>query len=157
MLTKVASSSAPARGWNFAIVDSRYNGLYVDAMLRVAKAELKRAGAAKVRVLRVPGAFEIPLVAAELARAGGSRPDAVICLGVILRGETVHAAHIGENVSRVLMDLQLETGVPMVHEVLLLENLQQAEVRCRSREHNRGREAAQTAAGMAALMRDLRR
>ena len=157
MLKKVASSSGAAPvGASFAIVASRYNSLFVDAMLRAARRELRSADAARVRVWRVPGAFEIPLVAATLARAATGRPDAVICLGVILRGETVHAAHIGENVSRVLMDLQLETGVPMIHEVLLLENRAQAEVRCRNREHNRGREAAQTALAMAALMRGLR-
>jgi 6,7-dimethyl-8-ribityllumazine synthase len=152
MLTKVPAKRAAASGQTIALVASRYNARYVDAMLRAARVELKAAGVARVRVLRVPGAFEIPLIAATLARAA-ERPDAIICLGVILRGETVHAAHIGENVSRVLMDLQLETGVPMIHEVLLLENCAQAEVRCRSREHNRGREAAQTAMAMAALMR----
>ena len=156
MLKKVASTSvAQPCGGSFAIVASRYNALYVDALLRAARRELKAAGATSVRVLRVPGAYEIPLAVAALARAGEARPDAIICLGVILRGETVHAAHIGENVSRVLMDLQLETGVPVIHEVLLLENRAQAEVRCRSREHNRGREAAQTALAMAELMRRL--
>lgn len=151
-------SSAPRRspaGGTFAIVASRYNALYVDAMLRAARQELRAAGVARVRVIRVPGAYEIPLAVAALSRAPQGRPAAILCLGVILRGETVHAAHIGENVSRVLMDLQLETGVPVIHEVLLLENRAQAEVRCRDREHNRGREAAQTALAMAALMRQL--
>jgi 6,7-dimethyl-8-ribityllumazine synthase len=157
MLKKLSSAApASAGGCAFAIVASRYNARYVDAMLRAARQTLKAAGASSIRVLRVPGAYEIPLVAATLASAQTQRPDAVICLGVILRGETVHAAHIGENVSRVLMDLQLETGVPMIHEVLLLENPQQAEVRCRSREHNRGHEAAQTAIAMARLMRQLK-
>lgn len=157
MLRKVARPASRASGGSFAIVASRYNARYVDAMLRAARGELKAAGATRVRVLRVPGAYEIPLVVAALARAGIERPDAILCLGVILRGETVHAAHIGENVSRALMDLQLETGVPIIHEVLLLENHAQAEVRCRSKDHNRGREAAQTALKMADLMRRLPR
>jgi 6,7-dimethyl-8-ribityllumazine synthase len=157
MLKRVSPTpSVSASGGAFAIVASRYNARYVDAMLRAARQVLKAAGAGRIRVVRVPGAYEIPLAAATLARAAKHRPNAVICLGVILRGETVHAAHIGENVSRVLMDLQLETGVPMIHEVLLLENPQQAEVRCRSREHNRGHEAAQTAIAMATLMRQLK-
>jgi 6,7-dimethyl-8-ribityllumazine synthase len=155
MLTKVSASAASARGFSFAIVASRYNARYVDAMLRAARQELQAAGASRLRVVRVPGAYEIPLAVAALARSEAARPEAIICLGVILRGETVHAAHIGENVSRVLMDLQLETGVPVIHEVLLLENRAQAEVRCRGKEHNRGREAAQTAMAMARLMRQI--
>lgn len=132
-------------------------------MLRAAQAELKRAGARRVQVVRVPGAYEIPVVAARLARAGsldqtrgaqnGSPPAAIICLGVILRGETVHAAHIGEAVSRALMEIQLRYEVPVVHEVLLLENEAQAQVRCLNKKHNRGAEAAQTALAMARLMR----
>jgi len=154
MLKKVARRQTRAAGGQFAIVASRYNARYVDTMLRAARAELKRAQA-QVRVLRVPGAYEIPVVAASLARSATTRPDAIICLGVILRGETVHAAHIGDAVSRALMDIQLEYGVPVIHEVLLLENREQAEVRCCDPEHNRGLEAAQTALVMAAVMREV--
>jgi 6,7-dimethyl-8-ribityllumazine synthase len=145
----------------FAIVASRYNGRYVDAMLRAAKAELKRAGARKIEVIRVPGAYEVPIVAARLARLGGihgsnSELSGIICLGVILRGQTVHAAHIGDAVSRALMAIQLRDEVPVIHEVLLLENEEQARVRCLSKTHNRGMEAAQTALAMAELMRKLK-
>jgi 6,7-dimethyl-8-ribityllumazine synthase len=108
-----------------------------------------------VRVVRVPGAYEVPVMAARTARLGaGKGLGAIICLGVILRGQTVHAAHIGDAVSRALMEIQLRYEVPVVHEVLLLENEQQARVRCLSRDHNRGREAAQTAIEMARLMTD---
>jgi 6,7-dimethyl-8-ribityllumazine synthase len=144
-----------------AIVASRYNARYVNTMLRAARAELKRAGAKDVQVIRVPGAYEIPVVAERLARGGcfgaASRgpqpaPGAIICLGVILRGETVHAAHIGEAVSRALMEIQLRHQIPIIHEVLLLENEQQARVRCLGNSHNRGTEAAQTAMAMAKVM-----
>ena len=154
MLRKVKSSKAAARGCRFAIVASKYNGRYVDAMLRAAKEELKRAGA-EVRVVRVPGAYEIPVAAARLARMSQPRCAAVICLGVILRGQTVHAAHIGDSVSRALMQIQLETEVPVIHEVLLLENVEQARMRCLDAKHNRGREAAQTALEMARVMMEL--
>jgi 6,7-dimethyl-8-ribityllumazine synthase len=76
-------------------------------------------------------------------------------LGVILRGETVHAAHIGEAVSRSLMEIQLRYEVPVIHEVLLLENEAQASARCLDPKRNRGREAAQTALAMAQVMGEL--
>jgi 6,7-dimethyl-8-ribityllumazine synthase len=82
--------------------------------------------------------------------------DAIVCLGVILRGETTHAAHIGEAVSSALMAIQLEYLVPVIHEVLLLESREQAKVRCLGTRHNRGIEAAQTAIAMGKAMRQLK-
>lgn len=156
MLTKIKKSkTARAPGARFAIVASKYNAEYVDAMLQAAEAALTEAGAAGVRVVRVPGAYEIPVVAARLARRKSPRLAAIICLGVILRGETTHAQHIGEAVSQALAQIQVETEVPVVHEVLLLENRQQAEVRCLGKDHNRGTEAAQTALEMARIMASL--
>ena len=154
MLKPVRRKSGRVAGGRFAIVASRYNARYVGSMLRAAKAELKRAGA-EVQVVRVPGAYEIPVVAKTLARRESPRLDAIICLGVILRGETTHAAHIGEAVSRALMQIQIEHEIPVIHEVLLLENEAQARKRCLDPRHNRGAEAAQTALQMAAVMRDL--
>ncbi|MGH7969494.1 MAG: 6,7-dimethyl-8-ribityllumazine synthase [Limisphaerales bacterium] len=160
MLTRVkrAKRGAAANG-RFVIVASQYNGRYVDTMLEAAQAELKRAGAKKARVIRVPGAFEVPLVAARIARraiqSSASDVSAIICLGVILRGETVHAAHIGENVSRALMEIQMRYEIPVIHEVLLLENEGQARVRCLSKTHNRGAEAAQTALVMARVVKSI--
>ena len=150
MLKPVTSRKFDARNAEFAIVASKYNGRYVDAMLRAAQAELKRARA-KVRVVRVPGAYEVPVVAARLARKSPA-PAAIICLGVILRGQTVHAAHIGDAVSRALMEIQLKQEVPVIHEVLLLEHEEQARARCLGAKHNRGTEAAQTALAMAGVM-----
>jgi len=156
MLTSIKLKMLRANGGNFAIVASRYNARYVDAMLRAARETLSRAGA-KIQIVRVPGAYEIPIVAARLARKSAEDEDlaAIICLGVILRGETVHAAHIGEAVSGALMKLQLQYEVPVIHEVLLLENEAQAQKRCLGKKHNRGTEAAQTALEMAQVMRSL--
>ena len=155
MLTPVKNKKVSASRGAFAIVASQYNARYVDAMLRAAKKTLSDAGA-KVRIVRVPGAYEIPVVVSRLARQSEDEPlAAVICLGVILRGETVHAAHIGEAVSRALMDLQLQFEIPVIHEVLLLENKAQAEKRCLDKDHNRGTEAAQTALEMARVMESL--
>jgi len=176
MLRKIQQHKVRAPGGSFAIVASRYNARYVDAMLRAAKAELWRAAVASIEVVRVPGAYEIPVAAKHLARTahplasdppafaahpGGASPQrrqlsAIICLGVILRGETVHAEHIGEAVSRALMQIQLEHEIPIVHEVLLLENEEQACARCLNPKHNRGTEAAQTAMAMAHVMEKLR-
>ena len=181
MLKAIKKERIQAGTGRLVIVASRYNARYVDAMLRAAKAELKRAKAAKVEVIRVPGAFEIPIVAARLASTAhasritehGARStehasqhshfatatfsplSAIICLGVILRGETSHAAHIGEAVTRALMEIQLRYEVPVIHEVLLLENKEQARARCLDRRHNRGAEAAQTALAMAEVMRGM--
>ena len=165
MLKAIRSKTFRAGDGRFAVVASQYNGRYVDSMVRAATAELKRAGVRAVRVVRVPGAYEIPLVAARLARPGSlhATPNtqpapqfhAIICLGVILRGQTVHAAHIGEAVSRALMEIQVEHQVPVIHEVLLLENQEQARARCLDPKHNRGREAAQTALAMAQVMAGL--
>jgi 6,7-dimethyl-8-ribityllumazine synthase len=165
MLKPLNKSTVRTTGGAFAIVASQYNARYVDAMLRAAKTELKRAGAKRVQVVRVPGAFEIPVVAARLAGSEArhasrithhiSPPSAIICLGVILRGQTTHAAHIAENVGRALMQIQLQQGIPIIHEVLLLENEDQARVRCLGTKHNRGAEAAQTALAMAKVMANL--
>ena len=148
-----------AAGGTFAIVASKYNSRFVDAMLRAAKTEILRAGG-KVQVIRVPGAYEIPVVAAKLAansklKTQNSKLSAILCLGVILRGATTHAQHIGEAVSNALVQIQIQHEVPVIHEVLLLENEQQAVERCLDQKHNRGTEAAQTALEMARVMQSL--
>ena len=152
MLQKVSRKKKSARNRRFFIVASTYNARYVDAMLRAAKAEILRAGGG-VQVVRVPGAYEIPVVAARVARS--QEVSAIICLGVILRGATTHAQHIGEAVSNALVQIQIRHEIPVIHEVLLLENEQQAKERCLSATHNRGTEAAQTALEMARVMETL--
>jgi|SRR5215468_8471461 len=161
MLKPIRRKSARAGRAQFFIVGSQYNAHYVDSMVRAARAELKGAGAKNIHVVRVPGAFEIPIVASRLARRAAENlqadgeATAIICLGVILRGATTHAEHIGTSVSEALMQIQLRYEVPVIHEVLLLENEQQARERCLGRKHNRGREAAQTALAMAEVMREV--
>ena len=159
MLRAVGKKTNEKAKGDFVIVASQYNARYVDAMVHAAQRELRGNAVKAIKVIRVPGAFEIPVVAARLARDGfpasieNRKWSAIICLGVILRGETVHAAYIGEAVTRALMQIQVETGVPVIHEVLLLENEEQARVRCLGKRHNRGAEAAQTAIAMARVMR----
>ncbi len=158
MLQANKSKTIRAGRARFAIVASRYNARYVNAMLDAAAAELKQAGAKNVRIVRVPGAYEIPVVVSKLARGKGKKgmpPIAIICLGVIFRGQTVHAAHIGEAVSNALMQIQVDCEIPIIHEVLLLENEAQAKARCLDPKHNRGTEAAQTALEMAQVMAEI--
>jgi 6,7-dimethyl-8-ribityllumazine synthase len=149
------TSGKSGQGGRFVILAAKYNSRYVEAMLRAARRVLTESKAAEVRVVRVPGAFEIPAVAARLASAAPGRFSALICLGVILRGETTHAQFIGEAVTHALARIQTQYAIPVVHEVLLLENEDQAKVRCLSRTHNRGAEAAHTALEMAETMRRL--
>ena len=150
--SKTKASAAP--GTRVAIVASRYNARYVNSMLRAAKAELAKAKVA-AEVVRVPGAFEMPAVASALAGRLTNPIDAILCLGVILRGETTHAENIGQGVTGALAQLQVEHSLPVIHEVLLLENVQQARERCLDARHNRGIEAARTAIEMTRVMRRL--
>ena len=155
MLKKTKRSPAPSVGGHFAIVASSYNKRYVDGMVRAAGECLHAARVESLKVVRVPGAFEIPVVAARLAQTHSPPLEAILCLGVILRGATTHAQHIAEAVTNALIQIQLLHGVPVIHEVLLFENKEQAEVRCLSPDHNRGAEAAHTALEMARVLRDL--
>jgi 6,7-dimethyl-8-ribityllumazine synthase len=152
MLKKVKTKTARASGGSFAIVASRYNSEYVDAMLHAAREELLRAGA-HVRIVRVPGAFEIPAAAARLAQP--RRYAAVICLGVIFQGETSHAKHIGWGVTHALAQIQILQKIPVIHGVFTFDKVKHARVRCLGKKHNRGTEAAQTALEMARVMKQL--
>jgi 6,7-dimethyl-8-ribityllumazine synthase len=153
MLKAMKSRRVRTRGGRFALIASRYNARFTDALVKSARATLKAAGA-EIQVVRVPGAFEIPVVAARLARTAVPRLDAVICLGVVIRGETAHADLIGRAVTDALARIQFEHEIPVIHEVLLLDNEAQARARCLG-EFNRGREAAETALEMVAVMRGL--
>lgn len=154
MLQEIKITRVQAKGRRFVIVASKYNARYVDAMLRAASTILKRAGAAEVRVIRVPGAFEIPVVVSKLATSA-EPPAAIIALGVILRGATTHAQTVSDVVGHGLGAIALKTHVPIIHEVLLLESEQQARERCLSKTHNRGAEAALTAIEMSQLLERL--
>lgn len=153
MLKKVRTIAPKNEGGTFAIVASRYNEIYVDAMLHAAREELL-AAKAHVRIVRVPGAFEIPAVAAKLAASG--RYSAIICLGVIFQGETSHAQHISWGVTHALAQIQVRHKIPVIHGVFVFEKVKHAKVRCLGTKHNRGTEAAQTALQMARVMAGVR-
>ena len=155
MLQKTTRKTTPQKAARIAIVASVYNAEYVDSMIDAALETLAGSGVNDVELIRVPGAFEIPVVAAKLAQRKRRRPEAVLCLGVILRGKTTHAEHIGQSVTHSLAQIATDTTVPMIHEVLLPENKAQAKERCLSPKNNRGFEAAHTALIMASLIREI--
>ena len=137
-----ASSSLSPR---FALVVSEYNREYTDALLASAQAALADY---EQKVVRVPGAFEIPLQVQRLARS--ERYAAVLALGLIWQGRTQHAQEILRAVTDALMRISLETDVPVLHEVLAIKTEAEARARCMGTKLNRGREAAEAALSLVA-------
>jgi 6,7-dimethyl-8-ribityllumazine synthase len=130
-----------------AIVASQYNAEFVEGLSAHAQRELAALlPDAAVQVFQVPGAFEIPLLVQEIAERGAFA--AILALGVIIQGETQHARLIAEAITHSLLDLSLRHRIPVIHEVLLVENEAQARVRCLGEEMNRGTEAARIAVRM---------
>ena len=144
-----------AAGMRFAVIVARWNAVITDRLLQGALDALYRSGAAKrdVQVIRVPGAWEIPLAARKVAEHG--RVDAVITLGVLLRGETAHYEAIYNEVSRGIGQSQQETGIPHAFGVLTCETLEQALDRAGLKAGNKGFEAAIAAIEMVSLDRKM--
>ena len=142
-------------GLRFGIVVSKYNELVTRRLLAGAVEVLTGTGVAKdtIEIVRVPGAFEIPLAARRLARTG--RFGAVICLGAVIRGETPHFEYISAEASRGIARAAWEADIPVIFGVLTTESVDQALERSGSPERNRGAEAARTAIEMATLFRNL--
>ena len=144
-----------AHGMRFAIVVARWNAVITDRLLQGALDGLYRSGAARrdVQIIRVPGAWEIPLAARKAAEHG--HVDAVINLGVLLRGETAHYEAIYNEVSRGIGQSQQETGIPHAFGVLTCENLEQALNRAGVKAGNKGFEAAIAAIEMVSIARKM--
>jgi 6,7-dimethyl-8-ribityllumazine synthase len=129
---------------HFAIVASEYNRIYVDGLVRFASQELKAiAPQAELSFVRVPGSFEIPIAVQAVAQY--QKPDAILAFGLIFDGETMHASLIATAVTQALLNISLKESVPVLHEVLVAKNEEQAKARCLSPEINRGTEAARAA------------
>ena len=147
--------SLSARDMRFAIVASRFNDFAVSKLLDGALACLKEHGAVgdRVEVVRVPGAWEIPVFARKFALS--KRVDAVIALGVLIRGETLHFELIAREVARGLATAAEDSGVPVTFGILAVENRQQAVDRAGGSGGNRGQEAAMAAIEAVAASREL--
>ena len=139
----------------FAIIASRWNPRITDALVTGARQSLSGNGVADaaVDVIRVPGAWEIPVAAARIATAG--RHVAIIALGCVIRGDTRHYEHVADRCAEGLMRVQLDSGVPVMNGVLAVERIEDAEVRAGGSHGNKGEEAALAAIEMAQLLEQL--
>lgn len=144
-----------ATGLHFGIVVSRFNSFITDRLLAGALDALEGsgAGAEQIEIVRVPGSFEIPVIAKKLATSG--RFDSIICIGCVLRGETTHYDYVCSETARGIQLAQLDTGVPMVFCVLTCDTLEQAIDRAGLKGGNKGYEAGLSAVEMGDLCRTL--
>jgi 6,7-dimethyl-8-ribityllumazine synthase len=154
MPTIIEGTFAPPPG-RFALVAARFNAVVVDDLVAGALDGLKRHGVADdaIDVVRVPGSFEIPLVAQRLAAS--KKYAAVICLGCVIRGDTDHYDHVAGQATAGVARVALETGVPVIFGILTCETLEQAINRAGAKAGNKGFDAALTAIEMVNLLRQL--
>lgn len=147
----VEGSASVPPGTRFAIVVARYNHTITDRLLSGAVETLTANGVpdGDIDVARVPGAWEIPLLAQRFARSG--KYGAVICLGAVVRGETTHDQHINRQLSIMLGQIALQSDVPVLFGVLTCNNMEQALQRAGGNVGNKGSECAQAALEMASL------
>jgi len=149
---RIVEGEVAARGRKVAIAAARFNDFIVSSLLKGATAAfLERGGLpGDLVVARVPGAFELPVVARKMALSG--RFDAVVALGCVIRGDTPHFAYVAGECARGLQLAALESGIPIVFGVLTVETVEQALERAATTSANKGGESMETALEMAALM-----
>ena len=150
---RTIEGTASAAGFRFAIVVSRYNDFVTDRLQSGAVAALTAAGAGEITVVRVAGAFEIPIAAQRCAQTG--RFDAVICLGCVVRGETPHFEYIASAVSHGITGAAAASGVPMAFGVLTTNSIEEAIERAGEGTSNKGWEAAAAAIEMVSVVAQL--
>jgi 6,7-dimethyl-8-ribityllumazine synthase len=152
---KVIQGELQAKGLKFAIVVSRFNDFITGKLLDGAVDALIRHGAKEedVDVVKVPGAFEIPLAAKKVAEKGAY--NAVICLGTVIRGATPHFDYVAAEVSKGIAAASLDTGVPIAFGVLTTDTIEQAVERAGTKSGNKGFDAAVTAIEMAQVFKKL--
>lgn len=141
-----------AEGKNFALVVSRFNDFVTGKLLEGALDALTRSGAnnENIDIIKVPGAFEIPLAAKKLAQK--NHYHAVVCLGAVIRGATPHFDYVSAEVSKGIAQVSLETGTPIIFGVVTTDTLEQAIERAGSKSGNKGWSAAMAAVEMANLL-----
>jgi len=154
-MVKTLEGKLLAKGLKFGIVLSRFNHFISERLLDGALDALRRSGAEEgdCWVVRVPGAFEIPLAAKKMAKSG--RFDAIICLGTVVRGATPHYAYIATEVTKGIASLSLESDIPVSFGVLITDTIEQAIERAGTKLGNKGFDAAMSAIEMANLMKEI--
>lgn len=152
---KTLEGNLTAKGLKIALVASRFNSFLVEQLVKGAEDAFMRLGGAGADLLlvRVPGAYEIPVAAKKLAASG--QYDAVVGLGAVVQGATAHAGLICETTARAFSQIALETGVPVTDGVVSAENLEQAVERCGTKQGNKGFAAMQAAIEVVNALRQL--
>ena len=151
-MAKTLEAHLNAEGKKFALVVSRFNDFITDKLLSGALDALVRSGAkdSDIQIVRVPGAFEIPLVAKKIAT--GKKVSAIICLGAVIRGATPHFDYVSAEVSKGIAQVSLESGVPIIFGVVTTDTIEQAIERAGTKAGNKGWSAAMAAVEMANLL-----
>jgi 6,7-dimethyl-8-ribityllumazine synthase len=154
-MQKIIEGKIIAKGMRFGIVASRFNDFICGRLIEGAVDALTRAGAdeKEIQIVRVPGAFELPLAAKKMAKSG--RFDAVICLGAVIRGATPHFEYISAEVSKGIASVGLETEMPIAFGVLTTDTIEQAIERAGAKAGNKGWDAAMSAIEMVDLFKKL--
>jgi len=154
-MPKTLEGKISAEGYRFGLVVSRFNDFISSKLVEGAVDALKRHGAAEDQLLlvKVPGAFEIPLAAKKLAESG--KVDAVICLGAVIRGSTPHFEYVAAEVAKGIAVVSLDTKVPVAFGVLTTDNIEQAIERAGTKSGNKGWDAAMAAMEMVNLFKQL--
>jgi 6,7-dimethyl-8-ribityllumazine synthase len=144
-----------ANGLKVALVVSRFNSFLTEQLVKGAVDAFVRLGGAEsdIELVRVPGAYELPIVAKRLASRGGI--DAVVCLGAVVQGATAHADLINQTTARAFSEIALSTGVPVADGVVAAENLEQAVERCGTKQGNKGFAAMQAAIETANVLKKI--
>lgn len=144
-----------AAGFKFAVVCARFNNVITDRLLAGALDALKSSGASDIEIVKVPGSWELPIAAKTIAES--KKPDAIIALGAVIRGDTPHFDFVAGQAASGLAAVQLETGIPVAFGVLTTNTIEQATDRAGGKGGNKGYDAAITAIEMAELLRRLRK
>ena len=154
-MAKFFEGNLQAKGKKFGIVLSRFNSFIAERLLEGAMDALVRSGASDkdIEVARVPGAYEIPLIAQKMARS--KRYDAVICLGAVIRGATPHFDYVAGEVAKGVAQVSLESGIPVLFGVLTTDTIEQAIERAGSKAGNKGAECAIAAIEMVNLLGEM--
>lgn len=148
-------ASLRADGKKFGIIASRFNDFITERLVGGALDALVRSGAADndITLMKVPGAFEIPLAAQKMVKSG--KYDAVICLGAVIRGATSHYDYVCAEVSKGIASVSLDSGIPVIFGILTTETIEQAIERAGTKAGNKGFDSAIAAIEMANLMSDI--